>query len=99
MQNISDVVMSPSGENVYVSSIDKDAIAAFDRNPSTGELTQKGTITGCITSTGSVATSDTCDLVSNNSLVDVRAMAIKPRRQEPLYGHGYRRYERLQSSR
>ena len=78
MQGISDIVLSPGGENVYVSSIDKDAIAAFDRNPTTGELTQKSTITGCITSLAATAgPPDSCNLIGTaNALTDVNAIAM-----------------------
>ena len=33
-----DMVISPDGEYVYVASMNDDAIAVFDRNPLTGEL-------------------------------------------------------------
>lgn len=79
MQNATDVVVSPDGRNVYVSSLNKDAIVSFDRNPSTGALTQKGTITGCVTSNPGVSGPDQCNLISNAIALDgVTAMAISP---------------------
>ena len=42
------VVVSPDGLNVYVSSDGLDSIAVFDRDTTTGELTQKAGTAGCI---------------------------------------------------
>jgi DNA-binding beta-propeller fold protein YncE len=42
------VVVSPDGRNVYVGSFFGNAVAVFDRDPSTGALTQPGDSTGCI---------------------------------------------------
>lgn len=44
----SDIVASPDGRNVYAAT--EDAIAIFDRDPTTGELTQPAGAAGCITS-------------------------------------------------
>jgi DNA-binding beta-propeller fold protein YncE len=42
------VTVSPDGANVYVGAFVGDAIAVFDRNPSSGALTQPSDTTGCI---------------------------------------------------
>jgi hypothetical protein len=62
-----ETVMTKDGKNVYVASHSKDAIVAFDRNASTGKLTQKSSITGCFTTDASVVTSDGCSLASSNT--------------------------------
>lgn len=43
------VSVSPDGENVYVGAFFGNAVAAFDRDASTGALTQPADTTGCIT--------------------------------------------------
>ncbi len=47
------VAVSPDGRNVYASAQLSDAVVVFDRNPSTGALTQKAATDGCISDTGS----------------------------------------------
>ena len=52
-----DVAVSPDGANVYVASIASfsgvsDGVLVFDRNPSTGALTQKAGTSGCVTEDG-----------------------------------------------
>lgn len=42
------VAISPDGESVYVASFTSSAIAIFDRDPTTGALTQKAGTAGCI---------------------------------------------------
>ncbi|HEU4944999.1 MAG TPA: YncE family protein [Solirubrobacterales bacterium] len=42
------VVVSPEGENVYVGSFFGNAVAVFDRDPTSGALTQPGDSSGCI---------------------------------------------------
>jgi DNA-binding beta-propeller fold protein YncE len=42
------IVVSPDGKNVYVGSFFGNALAMFDRDPSTGALTQPADTTGCI---------------------------------------------------
>jgi DNA-binding beta-propeller fold protein YncE len=42
------VVVSPDGRNVYIGSFFGNAVAVFDRDPSSGALTQPGDSTGCI---------------------------------------------------
>jgi 6-phosphogluconolactonase (cycloisomerase 2 family) len=46
------VTISPDGTNVYMASIVSDAVAIFDRNTTTGALTQKAGTVGCISETG-----------------------------------------------
>ena len=45
------IVMTPDGASVYVASLG-DAVAVFDRDPTTGVLTQKSGTAGCISETG-----------------------------------------------
>ncbi len=47
------VAISPGGQNLYVSSNNEDAVAAFERNPETGALAQLAEPYGCVTSNGS----------------------------------------------
>jgi DNA-binding beta-propeller fold protein YncE len=42
------VIVSPKGENVYVGSFFGNAVAVFDRDPTSGALTQPGDSSGCI---------------------------------------------------
>jgi DNA-binding beta-propeller fold protein YncE len=42
------VVVSPDGNNVYVGAFFNNAVAVFDRDPSTGALAQPADTTGCI---------------------------------------------------
>ena len=46
------VTLSPDGKNAYVPSRLSDAVAVFDRDPTTGELTQKPGTAGCISEDG-----------------------------------------------
>ena len=46
------IAISPDGKNVYVASSRSDAIAVFKRNVSTGKLTQRAGVTGCIAAKG-----------------------------------------------
>jgi DNA-binding beta-propeller fold protein YncE len=46
------IAISPDGRNVYVASFVSDAIAVFDRDRSTGALTQKAGLEGCLSETG-----------------------------------------------
>jgi WD40 repeat protein len=79
LAGVGDVVVSPDGKNVYVSSTTDNAIAIFDRNTSTGRLTQKSGILGCITVTGATATNESCNLIAPPDpavLTNPTAMAI-----------------------
>ena len=46
------VTVSPDGKSVYVAAAFSDAVAIFDRNTTTGELTQKPGTAGCISNDG-----------------------------------------------
>jgi DNA-binding beta-propeller fold protein YncE len=46
------VVVSPDGKTVYVAAAESDAVAVFDRNASSGALTQKAGVAGCVSWTG-----------------------------------------------
>jgi DNA-binding beta-propeller fold protein YncE len=54
------VVVSGDGKHVYVSSAIDDAVAAFQRNATTGALTQLPGNAGCINRTGSTISGPTC---------------------------------------
>ena len=47
-----ELTVSPDGANVYVASPSIDAIAIFDRDQTTGALTQKAGTAGCVSDTG-----------------------------------------------
>lgn len=53
-----DVAVSPDGRSVYVASFASDAIAIFDRDAATGNLTQKMGAAGCIQNTGAAGCTD-----------------------------------------
>lgn len=67
------VKVSPDGKTVYVSSLISDAIAIFDRNPTTGVLTQLADPNGCISETG---TGGVC--VDGKRLDGARMVALSP---------------------
>jgi len=48
-----DLAVSPDGRNVYVIGSASQSVAVFDRDPATGELTQKAGTAGCISENGS----------------------------------------------
>jgi DNA-binding beta-propeller fold protein YncE len=47
------LAISPDGKSAYVASLNSDAVAIFQRNTTTGELTQLAGAAGCISETGS----------------------------------------------
>jgi DNA-binding beta-propeller fold protein YncE len=59
------VAVSADGKSVYVTSQYNDAVAVFDRNPTTGELTQLPGTAGCVSETG-----------SGGDCVDAKALAV-----------------------
>jgi DNA-binding beta-propeller fold protein YncE len=67
------VASSPDGRSVYVVSDTSGAIAVFDRNLSTGALTQKAGTAGCISDDG---TGGQC--VNGNSIDDPFLVAVSP---------------------
>ena len=52
LNGASSVTVSPDGTSAYASSLVSDAVAVFDRNTTTGALTQKAGTAGCISETG-----------------------------------------------
>jgi DNA-binding beta-propeller fold protein YncE len=52
LDNAEGVTVSPDGRSVYVASLFSGAVAVFERDPSTGALTQKREKDGCISETG-----------------------------------------------
>ena len=50
------VAVSPDGRNVYVASLQSDAVLIFDRDPDTGALNQKPGLEGCISQDGTMGT-------------------------------------------
>ena len=52
LREVQDVAVSPDGKSLYATAPGSNAIAVFDRNPTTGELTQKPGTAGCISETG-----------------------------------------------
>jgi DNA-binding beta-propeller fold protein YncE len=46
------IVVSPDGKSVYVAASSSDAVAVFDRNTATGDLTQKAGTAGCVSEDG-----------------------------------------------
>jgi DNA-binding beta-propeller fold protein YncE len=77
---IGEAAMTNDGKQVYVTSRDKDAIVLFDRNATTGKLTQKSSILGCFTTDTTTQSNDGCSLVSSTtSILDqADAIAISP---------------------
>ncbi|MGB0121410.1 MAG: beta-propeller fold lactonase family protein [Solirubrobacterales bacterium] len=63
------VTVSPDGKSAYIASRYSDAVAVFDRNTTTGVLTQKGGTDACISEDGSGG--DCADGVALNSAVSV----------------------------
>jgi DNA-binding beta-propeller fold protein YncE len=54
------VTVSPDGRSAYVASLSSDAVAVFDRNTTTGALTQKSGTEACISEDNTVAGVTTC---------------------------------------
>ena len=73
-------VITKDGRSVYVASRGKDAIVAFDRNTTTGRLTQKSSVTGCFTTDPNVAAPnpDGCNPVTGDTgaLDEVEGLAL-----------------------
>jgi Bacterial Ig domain/Lactonase, 7-bladed beta-propeller len=70
LTDLGDVVVAPDGKNVYATSRGNDAIIIFDRNTSTGVLTQKSGVLGCVTGVAGVASAQTCNLVADPNTMD-----------------------------
>ena len=52
VSNARDVTVSPDGKSVYVASYDSDAVARFNRDPTTGSISQPAGTAGCVSETG-----------------------------------------------
>jgi fibronectin-binding autotransporter adhesin len=66
------VVASPDGDNVYVGAFFGNAVAVFDRDPSTGALTQPADDTGCLVNTA------TANCTTGIALAAPEGLAISP---------------------
>jgi DNA-binding beta-propeller fold protein YncE len=73
LDGASSVKVSGDGKNVYLASITSDAVAAFSRNTTTGELAQLGGTTGCTSETGSGG-----DCADGKALDGADGLAISP---------------------
>ena len=69
------VAISPGGQNVYVTSFDENAVAAFERNPESGALTQLAEPYGCVTSNASGCAEGSTELVG---LDGPRRLTVSP---------------------
>lgn len=67
----SHVAVSPDGKSVYAASSDSDAVAIFNRNTTSGALTQKAGIAGCVSESG---TSGACQ--DGKALVGAQDVAV-----------------------
>jgi DNA-binding beta-propeller fold protein YncE len=73
MTFVDDLVVSPDGRNLYVVANSSDAVVVFDRDVSTGALTQKAGLAGCISETG---TTGAC--TDGVALDGISGIAISP---------------------
>jgi DNA-binding beta-propeller fold protein YncE len=60
LTNPAEVAVSPDARSVYVASIGTKAIAVFERDTATGELTQLAGTAGCVSETGTTPNGDAC---------------------------------------
>ena len=68
------VVVSPDGKNVYVSSLSDKAVAVFDRNATTGVLTQKAAPSDCISGPGGAS----CGVATATGMANPIGVSISP---------------------
>jgi 6-phosphogluconolactonase (cycloisomerase 2 family) len=73
LNGASSVAASPDGTSVYVASRASDAVAAFRRSVTTGQLTQLAVTFGCVSETGS---GGTC--ADGRALDDPSSVAVSP---------------------
>ncbi len=73
LQNPYSVAVSPDGKSAYAALEVSSAVAVFDRNPATGDLTQKPGTAGCISETG---TGGAC--VDGIALNGARSVTVSP---------------------
>lgn len=76
------IAVSPDGESVYVASIVGSSIAVFDRNRSTGTLTQKSGTAGC------VAKDDAHQCAAGRAMDGVDVVAVSPDNKH-VYAGGF----------
>jgi DNA-binding beta-propeller fold protein YncE len=75
------ITVSPDGESVYVGASRSDAIAVFDRDTTSGALTQKVGTTGCISNTGAAdpmqaGTAGSC--ADGMAMDEINSVAVLP---------------------
>jgi DNA-binding beta-propeller fold protein YncE len=63
-----DVAVSPDGKSVYVASAISDAVARFNRNTTTGAITQPAGTAGCVSETGAGPCADGHGLLAPTSV-------------------------------
>jgi DNA-binding beta-propeller fold protein YncE len=68
-----DVAVSPDGQSVYVTGTAANAVAAFSRDPNSGDLTQLASPADCITSNASG-----CGTTSANAITDPGSLVVSP---------------------
>lgn len=73
LNGASDLAVSVDGKSIYVAAQLSDAVAVFDREPTTGALRQKAGTAGCISETG---TSGRCQ--DGTALDGVLSVAVSP---------------------
>ena len=73
LQTARSVAVSPDGASAYVTAATMNAVAVFDRNPATGELTQKAGTAGCVSETG-----DAGECQDGVALDGMRDVAVSP---------------------
>jgi hypothetical protein len=78
--NIGEAAMTKDGKQVYVTSRDKDAVVLFNRNATTGKLTQASSLLGCFTTDTTTQTNDGCSNVTAtvSALDQADAIAVAP---------------------
>lgn len=74
LNDISSSAISPDGKQLYVATSTSNSIAVFDRNPTTGALTQKAGTAGCLTNSGGDVTCDT----SGRALTSLANVTVSP---------------------
>jgi DNA-binding beta-propeller fold protein YncE len=81
------VAVTKDGESVYLASAKSDGVAAFDRDTTTGKLTQLPGTAGCITDTG---TGGACAV--GRGLIDSITVTVSPDGNNVYVGGGFETY-------
>jgi hypothetical protein len=76
LDGANDVAVSPDGGNAYVASVFGNAVALFDRDKTSGALTQKAGTAGCIVDEPSTDVA-TCDNVGR-ALISLESVTVSP---------------------